>query len=139
MGIALPYSATVTTRVVAVNGEMFFGAHDATHGYQLWESNGTSNGTKMLTDVHAPYGISPAYLTAVGNTLYFTAADGPDGVQLWKSNGTPGGTTMVTDVNPGLGLLPSSLTNVQGTLYFVGYSTSAGARSTRATAPPLAP
>src|SRR5208337_242234 len=90
-GITLPYSATITTSLVAVNGEMFFGAHDATHGYQLWESNGTSSGTQMLTDVHAPYGISPGSLTAVGNTLYFTADDGPDGVQLWKSDGTPSG------------------------------------------------
>ena len=90
-GITLPYSAAVTTSLVAVNGEMFFGAHDATHGYQLWESNGTSSGTQMLTDIHAPYGISPANLTAVGNELYFSADDGPDGMQLWKSNGTPSG------------------------------------------------
>ncbi len=45
-GITLPDNAMVTTNVVAVNGEMFFGAYDGTHGYQLWESNGTSSGTR---------------------------------------------------------------------------------------------
>src|SRR5665213_2779963 len=105
---ALNFNATVTSLPVAIKGEMYFSATDSVHGSQLWESDGTSSGTTMLTNINASHGgLNPKSLTAVGNTLYFSASDGKDGLQLWSSNGTS--TVMVTDANPRLGLFPQNL------------------------------
>ena len=74
--IPINFGATVTSAPVAIGGELFFAASDATHGNQLWESNGTAAGTVRLTDGNdVNGGINPTDLTAVGNTLYFAAND----------------------------------------------------------------
>ena len=120
----LNFGATVASKPVVMNGEMFFVGNDAAHGYQLWESNGTAAGTVRLSSGNEVNGgIHPNSLTVVGNTLYFAANDHAHGGQLWRSNGTASGTTLVTSSNDGIpnfGIYPSQLTNVNGTLYFTG-------------------
>ena len=128
--IPINFGATVASQPVAINSELVFAANDATHGTQLWESDGTSAGTVRLTDLNDSFGgIHPTDLTAVGNTLYFSATDGVDGQQLWKTDGTAAGTKMVSDSNDGVagfGIYPSDLTAVNGTLYFQGYDLNDG-------------
>ena len=120
MGL-LPASLT------AVGSTLFFTANDGTDGSQLWESNGTSNGTVMVTDINpGGVGLAPKSLTAVGSTLFFAANDGTHGSQLWESNGTSSGTVMVTMINGTAGCYLSSLTNVNGTLYFSAYTAAYG-------------
>ena len=118
----LNFGATVASKPVVMNGEMFFVGNDAAHGYQLWESNGTAAGTVRLSSGNeANGGIHPNSLTVVGSTLYFAANDHAHGGQLWKSDGTSSGTTWVTSSNdgvPNFGIYPSQLTNANGTLYF---------------------
>src|SRR5271170_7922100 len=49
-----------------VNGILFFSAKDATHGYELWESNGKSAGTFLVKDIYPGNGGSdPQNLTNV--------------------------------------------------------------------------
>ena len=117
-----------------VNGVLFFRARDGVHGEELWKSDGTAEGTLMVSDI-VPGG-SPSYpdgLTNVNGTLFFTAAEGEHGRELWKSDGTAAGTTLVKDIYPGTSRTgdsyygyfdvinsgsPRSLTNVNGTLFF---------------------
>ena len=111
---------------MAIGGELFFTADEATHGNQVWETNGTAAGTVRLSDGHdvngANGGIFPSDLTAVGNEVFFSASDFSHGYQIWETNGTAAGTQMVSDINPnGGGIFPSDLTAVGNTLYFVGY------------------
>ncbi len=126
----LNFGATVDSTPVLMNGTLYFAANDGTHGTQLWQSNGTSAGTSMLTDINVKNGgLDPTDLTTVGNTLYFVANDGTHGTQLWKSDGTVSGTTYVTSSNDGdanFGIYPSYLTNVNGTLYFTGLDLDKG-------------
>ena len=57
-----------------LNGTLFFSATDGTHGYELWESNGTAAGTVMVTDIDSgSSGLSPKNLTVVNGTLFFSA------------------------------------------------------------------
>lgn len=101
---------------------------DATHGDELWKSDGTAAGTVLVKDINAgSYGFYLGSLTAVGSTLYFLAFEGADGEELWKSDGTADGTVMVKDIDPGGdGSYPIDLVNAGGTLYFSAYDKADG-------------
>jgi trimeric autotransporter adhesin len=102
-----------------IGGVLYFAATDGTHGVELWKSNGTASGTKMVKNINPAGDSSPFGLTNVGGTLFFIANDGTHGVELWKSNGTASGTKMVKNINPGGDSLPQFLTNAGGTLVFI--------------------
>jgi ELWxxDGT repeat protein len=101
---------------------LYFGAA-GTNGAQLWQTDGTSAGTRLVTPIAPGFvnslSSTPSDLTFAGTTLYFAAADGPHGDELWASDGTAVGTRLVKDINTDtIGSFPSLLTNANGTLYF---------------------
>jgi ELWxxDGT repeat protein len=113
------------THLTDVNGTLFFGANDGVHGFELWKSNGTPEGTQLVKDIRpgSNNSISTSAVlsgfTNVNGTLFFAATDGTHGMELWKSDGTEQGTMMVKDIAWGiLGSNPRELKNVNGTLYF---------------------
>lgn len=82
-----------------VGNNVFFSPLNAP---QLWVTNGTPAGTRMLKDFSDSnsFGNTLFNFTAVGDELFFTAYDptSPIGAQqLWKSDGTPAGTVLVAD------------------------------------------
>ena len=105
-----------------VNGTVYFTAFDSEHGYELWKSNGTPEGTEMVEDIlPGPTGSEPRQLTNVGGTLFFAAYQPETGIELWKSDGTALGTDIVADLSAGpLHTSPDWLTAMGGALYFVG-------------------
>ncbi|MGE4294764.1 MAG: ELWxxDGT repeat protein [Campylobacterales bacterium] len=77
--------------------QLFFSAYDA-NGSELWVSDGTEAGTRMVKDINPGSASSAPYvLAAIGETIYFTADDGTHSRELWKSDGTEAGTVMVKD------------------------------------------
>jgi ELWxxDGT repeat protein len=85
-----------------VAGTLFFVAFSPRHGAELWKSDGTAAGTRMVKDIRPGRGGStPARLRALGKGLFFVADDGIRGRELWHSDGTKTGTTLVRDINPG--------------------------------------
>ena len=109
-----------------VAGTLFFAGFDRKHGTELWRSDGTRRGTRMVKDINPnppPKGFSsdPFALTAVGRTLYFVAKDGIHGEALWRSNGTARGTRMVKDIDlaPGGDRYLGPPTDLAGTLFYV--------------------
>jgi ELWxxDGT repeat protein len=108
-----------------VNGALFFAAKNEQNVFgvdinnQLWRSDGTQAGTKMVADINVGADANPKYLTNVNGTLFFQADDGLHGPELWRSDGTAAGTVLVQDINLGAtGSDPYSLANVSGTLFF---------------------
>ncbi|QEC68510.1 T9SS type A sorting domain-containing protein [Panacibacter ginsenosidivorans] len=83
------------------NGKIFMMADNGTNGNELWISDGTDGGTKMVKDVNPGTGAAfdfPAYYyTSKG--LYFAADDGTNGTELFKSDGTDA--SMIKDINTG--------------------------------------
>ncbi|MFH0909409.1 MAG: ELWxxDGT repeat protein [bacterium] len=117
--IAFSPDGSAPEEIIQVGGKLFFSASDGDHGWELWVSDGTREGTVMLEDI-SPGGLdsSPRNLTSVGDMLYFTANDGIHGEELWKSDGTPAGTILVKDINTAGSSSPQNLTDVNGALYF---------------------
>ena len=103
-----------------VRGTLYFSANDGKHGFELWRSDGTARGTRMVRDINPGRGWSDlSGITAVNRIIYFTADDGTHGAELWRSDGTARGTRMVKDINPGPGSgSPGELTDLNGTVYF---------------------
>ena len=92
------------TFMTNVGGTLFFRASDGTHGYELWKSDGTEDGTVMVKDINPGAGGSdPWYMMDLGGMLIFFADDEINGRELWRSDGTEAGTMMVKDINLGAG------------------------------------
>ena len=68
----------------------FSSGKDTTHGIELWKSDGTTDGTQMVKNIHATGDAWPGELTPTASgALYFSADDSMHGYELWKTNGKP--------------------------------------------------
>ena len=106
--------------LIEFNGNLIFSAENDEYGDELWISDGTPEGTRLLVDIDAgSSGSSPRYLTILDDKLYFRADDNATGQELWVTDGTPEGTQRITDINPGSN--SSGINNISvfnGKLYF---------------------
>ena len=114
---AIPYAGTSS---VVVGDTLFFTPRLGGSRIQLWKSDGTDAGTKLVRDIFAGGNAEPSNLVEMGGTLYFRATNGTDGFELWKSDGTFDGTQMVKNINanPSGSSTPAELTVVGNTLFF---------------------
>lgn len=116
-----------------------FAADDLLHGRELFASDGTGEGTRLVADLNPRrkrnpqftpgssefgperigVGSDPSDLVRAGNRAFFVADDGTTGRELWVSNGQRRGTRRVADLVPGrVGSAPHDLVAVGEDLYF---------------------
>ena len=101
-GLSCYNKSTNSKRVVAVGTKVFFTAKDNAHGEELWLSDGTVAGTRMVKDINPGAEASnPSWLCVLGNLCFFAATTPAAGAELWVSDGTEAGTKMVMDIYPG--------------------------------------
>lgn len=119
----------------------FFVADDGTHGDELWASDGTAPGTRLVVDLFpGSYPSSPRELVTFGSYVYFIAESPAHGRELWRSDGTTKGTELVADLVPGGGSsLPQQLTVTGGALWFSAWTSSHGREPWRISDPGAAP
>ena len=115
-------------KLVAMGNRLYFTANDGKHGLELWKSDGTEQGTRLVKDIKpGKIGSDADSLTAFRGVLLFAAADGKHGPELWGSDGTWAGTTLLRDVEPGaVGSEPGEFTTSGRFLYFAASNPSAG-------------
>lgn len=78
----------------------FFSADDVTHGEELWVTDGTVLGTRMVKDINPGVATSDVnWLSRFNDKVVFAADDGVNGMELWISDGTEEGTKMVKDIH----------------------------------------
>jgi ELWxxDGT repeat protein len=90
------------SNITVIGTNIFFAANNGVNGTELWMSDGTKAGTKMVKDINtstATASSSPSYFAAVAGKLVFRANDGKNGTELWVSDGTAAGTVMLMDIN----------------------------------------
>lgn len=104
-----------TLKAIALGGKLLFAGSSLQTGAELFETDGTTMGTRLRKDI-APPSSEPAQLTRVGNRLFFTTGVGS---QLWVSDGIAAGTRLVAQFEGGewRGHL-GGLTAVGNLLYF---------------------
>ncbi len=79
----------------AAAGRVFFNAWEGVHGFELWSTDGTEAGTRLVEDFEpGEYGSVPGGLTPFGRELAFTIAF-PQPGGLWRSDGTEGGSARI--------------------------------------------
>ena len=62
---------------------LFFGTRPG-EGAELWKSDGSTSGTKLVRDIRlGPIGSGPRDLIVVDGIAYFTANEGVSGRELW--------------------------------------------------------
>ncbi|MBI3781905.1 MAG: hypothetical protein HY270_00735 [Deltaproteobacteria bacterium] len=100
-----------------ISGALVFTADDGEHGVELWRSDGTSDGTRLIRDIYpgAQSGIGYGGAAVFNHFLAFGASDGVDAAQLWRSDGTEGGTVPVHTFPT----QPRLLTTVGNQLWFM--------------------
>ncbi|MCU0403961.1 MAG: hypothetical protein MUE99_05375 [Chitinophagaceae bacterium] len=94
---------------VLFKGHSFFMiADDGVNKRQLWISDGTTNGTKVLIVNPYGHGIDSTreypedfYYYITSEKIFFTGVDAAHGMELWSSDGTQAGTQFVYDARPG--------------------------------------
>jgi ELWxxDGT repeat protein len=92
-----PDGRSDAAQLTVVGDSLFSSARDGVHITELWGSDGTAAGTKMVKDL-SPWHSYPKELTAVGSTLFFQAIDetyGKNQRRLFVSDGTAAGTHSV--------------------------------------------
>jgi ELWxxDGT repeat protein len=130
---------------VVVVGRLVFAANDGKHGRELWSSDGTVAGTRIVRDINparipnqpdfdgcdvrTEIGLAsnPDSLVAFHGGVLFAAEDQPAGRELWWSDGTWQGTRRVKDLVPGpQGSAPRELTLFRDAIYFFATSPTGG-------------
>jgi ELWxxDGT repeat protein len=92
------WSSSGPTDAAVVSGTAYFSASDGSHGQELWATDGTRAGTRMVKDLVAgPAGSTPDQFIVLGKNVLFTATT-ESGDELWITNGTTAGTHLVKDV-----------------------------------------
>lgn len=109
--------------IVDLRGILYFAAADPVHGLELWRSDGTPEGTRLVRDIHpGSRGAELRTLTVHQERLYFYADDGVWGSELWTSDGTREGTRLVRDACPGPCSIDfrGAIASAGDRLYFLG-------------------
>jgi ELWxxDGT repeat protein len=112
--------------LAAVGGTIYFEAYDATYGYELWSSSGTT--AARISDINSLTGSSyPGGFVASGSYLFFSAYNGTNYYLYYTSGGAPTvvGTTATN---------PYSITSYgSGNVAFEGYTAANGYELWKAT------
>ena len=118
---SLPLSAQYTTNLVAdlnpgiadalpfanepaaaLGDNLVFAARTPETGAEVWFTDGTAEGTRLLLDVNpGTAGSDPDDFYSDGSRVYFTATTPATGREVYVSDGTPAGTMLLADVRPG--------------------------------------
>jgi ELWxxDGT repeat protein len=81
------------SQLTSAGDHLFFAADDGLSGVELWVSDGSETGTRLVADISGAPSAWPRYLVRFRSEVLFTADDGRGSCGIWKSDGSERGTT----------------------------------------------
>lgn len=87
-------------------------------GQEVFITDGTDKGTKVLKNIHPTGSSNPTHLMEYNGLLIFQADDGTNGRQIWVSDGTEAGTKAVTQFPKQMGTSLGEMVGYRGLVYF---------------------
>lgn len=114
--------------IAELHGVSYFAATTLETGSELWRSDGTLAGTRVVRDIGSGTDSSwPRYLTVLDDQVYFAATSPGAGRELWATDGTWAGTVQVVDLEPGFASGdPRHLRASDHQLYFSAWNVERG-------------
>lgn len=105
---------------------LYFKGYSAAEGNELWVTDGTNAGTKMLKDIKPGTGNGfPLAFCRLGNEVFFSATAVGFERKLWKTNGTAEGTVQVPVPEPFF-ILDNAVGLVNNKMIFYAHNTIDG-------------
>src|SRR5687767_4056866 len=81
--------------MIEYGGQLYFMAEDLDHGRELWRSDGTEAGTRMVKEaVPGTGGIHVTEMQVASGLLFYLDGNGND---LWRSDGSEAGTFVISE------------------------------------------
>jgi ELWxxDGT repeat protein len=104
----LPFFTVGASIAPGPGGDILFSAFAKRTGSELWRSDGTRAGTRLVKDIAPGHfnhrdgrSSEPEQLTPARRKTFFTATVARRGRELWRTDGTRRGTRLVGEVRPG--------------------------------------
>ena len=83
--------------ITDLDGIALYANEQPASGIEIWRSDGTPAGTRLLKDVRPGAASSqPEQLVVIDHQLFFVADDGSNGFEVWRSDGTTQGTAVLS-------------------------------------------
>ena len=98
-GLDIATQASNPANMVELNGLTYFRADDGVHGHELWVSDGTPQGSRMIKDINPDGGQGVDTVYVSGGRIFFRGNDGVRGWEIWTTDGTEVGTRMLKNIN----------------------------------------
>jgi len=111
-------------RFIEYNGQLIFRATTEDSGAELWISDGTEDGTRLLKDINPDSDFSagnsnPGNFIEFDGRVFFSARAPGSGTELWVTDGTEDGTQLFKDIQEGEDNgAPRDFVIFQGQLWF---------------------
>lgn len=114
-----------------IGDTLVFPYDSANEGSEIWISDGTVSGTKLIKDIRAGTSASsPQNFATLNQKVFFSADDGVNGRELWSTDGTLSGTNLVSDIEVGAsGSSPATIVAFGNAVFFSAWTTASGAWS----------
>lgn len=115
-----PSTSGEPMRLCEANGNLFFIANDGNTGNELWFSDGTEAGTRLVKDINPGSSTSNIQkIISFQGKAYFKANAQGQGYELYQSDGTEAGTTFLKEFGTGSASIdPSDLFVYNNAIYF---------------------
>ncbi|PZR40528.1 MAG: hypothetical protein DI538_03990 [Azospira oryzae] len=110
-------SGGADNKLILFKDNLYFGANDGAHDYQLWKTDGTENGTMMVKQINPTGSAFIQGFCVANNILFFSAVRNQD-QELWKTDGTESGTLEVKNISAYKSSSPFNLINLNNQLFF---------------------
>lgn len=109
--------------MAGLGDDLLFVADDGIHGLELWITDGTAVGTRMVADIRPGYDSSfLETLTSAGDQAFFVAQRDDLHASLWRTDGTAKGTYAIAPPGPPANFRPTSIHVGPGFLYLCNAS-----------------